>query len=131
MAAIDAVALLLQDEGLGTVGTSIFEEHMPDQPDASIVVIDTGGGPPGLTQGDDTDTPSWQIIVRDPDPAAAVAAMQTAFQALHGLTEQTVHGEHFKLVWALQSNPVSLGRDEKQRFRFVMNFRAFFAGAAR
>lgn len=131
MAASDALALYFHDLGVGTVGTDIFQQHAPDEPDALVLISDTGGGAPTLTKGDDTDSPSWQVLARDLDPDVLLTKLSTIFVALHGLTETTLHGEHFKLVWALQSAPVPLGRDEKQRFRFVQNYRAYVTGVPR
>lgn len=129
--AIEALAAYFADLGVGTVGADIFQRHAPDSPNGLIVIAETGGGAPALTQEDDTDSPSWQVRARDINADAAVAKLTTIFQNLHGLTETTVHGVHFKLVWALQSNPVSLGRDAKQRFEFVQNYRAYVAGVTR
>lgn len=135
MAAIDALAAYMSDLGLGTVAGTIFLEHTPDAADGSMdtvmTIIDTGGGPPALTKGDNTDSPSFQIRARSPNAATCLANLLVVFNAYHGLTETTLHSVHFKLVWALQSNPVSLGRDEKQRFNFSQNYRAYVSGVAR
>jgi hypothetical protein len=122
---------IAEDLGVGTVGTDVFRNHMPDQPDTCVTVSETGGGAPRLEQGDNTDTPSFQVRARSLDASTARATLQMIFQALHGLTEQTLHGTHFKLIWALQSTPVPVGRDEKQRNDFVLNFRAMVAGVSR
>jgi len=129
---IDSLATYIAtDLGLGTVGTNVFKQSLPDQPDTAICIYDTGGGPPALTGADDTDTPSWQIISRSLDASTAMTNLQTIFRGLHGMTETTTHGLHVKLLWALQSNPVNLGRDAKQRFEFVQNYRAMVTGQTR
>ena len=129
---IDSLATYVAtDLGLGTVGTNVFKQNLPDQPDTAICIYDSGGGPPALTGADDTDTPSWQIISRSLDPSTAMTNLQTIFRGLHGMTETTIYSLHVKLLWALQSNPVNLGRDAKQRFEFVMNFRAMVTGQTR
>lgn len=130
--AIDALAVYIAtDLGIGTVGVDVFLENMPDQPDSCVMLVDSGGGPPTLTQGDNTDSPSWQIMARSRDAATCRQNLLTIYQALHGISETTLHGVHFKLLYALQSSPVPLGRDEKQRFRFTQNFRGLVAGVTR
>lgn len=129
---LDSLATYIAiDLGVGALGSIVFEQSLPDQPDTAVCVYDTGGGPPTLTQGDNTDSPSFQVVSRSLDTATALANLATIFKALHGLTEKTLQGTHFKLLWALQSNPVSLGRDEKQRASFSQNFRALVAGSSR
>lgn len=125
------VAYIAADLEVGAVGTVVFLENMPDQPDTAVCVYDTGGAPPTLTQGDDTDQPSFQVVARSLSAGTARQTMQTIFQGLHGMTETTIHGTHVKLLYALQSNPISLGRDEKQRFSFSWNYRAMVAGVTR
>jgi hypothetical protein len=129
---IDSLATYIAtDLAIGTVGTNVFKQSLPDQPDTAVCIYDTGGGPPTLVTRDDTDSPSWQVLSRSLDASTALTNLQTIFRGLHGITETTTHGLHIKLLWAMQSNPVSLGRDEKQRFQFVMNFRAYVTGQTR
>lgn len=131
MALIDALASRMEDIGVGAVATSIFLERMPPEPDTCVAIFDSGGGPPALTKGDDTDSPSFQVRARSLDAAVAIGKLTTVFESFHGLTETDVHGVHVKLLWALQSNPFPLGRDENNRFEFVMNYRAFVRGVTR
>lgn len=129
---IDALATYIAvDLDIGAIASVVFLENMPDQPDTCFVLYDTGGGPPALTQGDNTDSPSWQFQSRSASAQTARQNLLTVFQALHGIAETDVHGVRFKLLWFLQSNPVSLGRDEKQRYLFSMNARAYVAGVTR
>lgn len=129
---LDAFATYVgTDLAVGAVGTVVFKENLPDQPDTAVCLYDTGGGPPTLTRGDDTDSPSFQVLSRSADAATALTTLQTVFQGLHGITETDLHGLHVKLLWALQSVPMSLGLDDKQRFLFSQNFRALVSGASR
>lgn len=121
--------------GIGAYGTALFANHMPDAADGSLdtctAIYNSGGAPPALTRGDDTDYPSFQIRARSIDADVALANLKTIFQALHGLTETALFGTRFKLIEFKQSNPVSLGRDEKQRFEFVLNLGCIVAGTTR
>lgn len=133
---VEALAdYIATDLALGTVGTNIFLDYLPDASDGSldtaIVVYSTAGAPPTLTQDDDTDSPGFLIACRSLDADTARGNEQTIYQALHGLTETDVHGVHFKLLYAIQSGPTPLGRDEKQRFIFHRAYRAYVRGATR
>lgn len=129
---LDSLAqYIATDLAVGALGTVVFEDNQPDQPDTCVTVYSAAGGPPTLTRGDDTDTPGFQIRSRSLDADTAKTNLRTVFQALHGLTETTLHGTHFKLIWFTQSSPVPLGRDEKQRFEFVQNLRAMVQGVSR
>ncbi|MDE2099061.1 MAG: hypothetical protein KGL39_17540 [Patescibacteria group bacterium] len=132
MALLDDVADYLQQQAIGTRGTDLFVARMPDEPDAAVVLIDTGGGEPSLV--DNIDTPSWQVRVRAgtyPDAAAKAYAINNL---LHGVAEMDLGAvgatSRFHLIWAIQS-PVSLGQDEKQRHEFSQNFRAFWGNPGR
>lgn len=132
MALLDDVADYLQQQGIGTRGTDLFVGRMPDEPDAAVVLIDTGGGEPSLI--DNIDTPSWQVRVRAAAYPDAVAKAYAINDLLHGITESDLGAvgatSHFHLVWAIQS-PVSLGQDDKQRSEFSQNFRAFWGDPGR
>lgn len=133
---VEALALYLAEDLLfGALGAAVFQDYAPDASDSSFdsisVVYNTGGQPAELTLGDDTDRPSFQFLTRDPDAGAARDRLYQVFQALHGLTETDVHGVHFKLINFVQSGPVPLGRDERQRFEFVMNARSMVRGVSR
>lgn len=135
MAAVDALASRIEDLGVGTVGTTIFIDSMPDAADGSLdtctVIYQAGGGAPVLTQGDNTDLPGFQVIARSLSATTALTNLLTIFQSFHGLTETDVHGVHFKLLYAVNSNPIPLGRDERQRFLYSMSFRSYIAGITR
>lgn len=133
---LDSLATYIgTDLGVGAVGTVVFEDSMPDASagtyDTCVAVIGTGGSAPALTLGDDSDYPSFLILSRSLSADTALANLTTIFQGIHGLTEQTIHGSHFKLVAAIHSNPMGLGRDEKARFMFSMAFKAIVKGVTR
>lgn len=136
MTPLDALAQFISvDLAIGTLGQTVFKDYMPDANDGSLdtcfVIASSGGGPPALTRGDDTDSPSFQLRSRSLDADVARSNLLTVFEALHGLTETTLLSVRFKLVYFMQSNPVPLGRDERQRFEYVQNFRALVAGVTR
>jgi hypothetical protein len=119
------------DLAIGALGTVVFEDSMPDQPDTCIAIYNSGGAAPALTSGDDTDYPSFQLRSRAADADVARTNLITIYQALHAVTETDIHGTHFKVIGYKQSNPVPLGKDEKQRFEFTQNLFAFVRGVTR
>lgn len=133
---LDSVAQFIAvDLNLGALGTVVFKHNMPDDAsgkyDTCITVYDMPGAPPTLTQQDDTDYPSFQVASRALDADIALTNEVAIFQALHGVTETTIHSIHFKLISAIQSAPTPLGRDARQRFVFVRNYRATVRGVTR
>ena len=133
---LDSLATYIAtDLAVGALGTVVFEDQMPDAADGSldtcVTVISTAGAPPALTTGDDTDYPGFLILSRSLSADTAIANLQTVFAGIHGLYEQTLHGTHFKLISAINSAPMSLGRDEKQRFLYSWAYRGIVAGTAR
>lgn len=136
---VDSIATYIAtDLGLGTLGTDIFEDALPDAADGSIdtciAVFNMPGAPPDLAVGigqTNVDRPSFQTVCRSLSADTALANDLAIFQALHGLAAQTVHGTYFILVSAIQSAPTPLGRDEKQRLLWARNWRAIVSGATR
>ena len=122
-ALLEDVGNYLATQGLGlSEGTNLFLGTLPDQPDDAVALYETGGGAPSLV--DSTDTPSWQVRVRNTDYATGRSMIETIWNALHGLTAVALGGTTYKLIWALQS-PVAVGRDIKQRHEWTANFRAY------
>lgn len=136
MEPVEALATYLAvDLDFGPVGTAVFQDYIPDAVDGSLdtatAVISLPGQPGELALGDDTDRPSFQFVARDLDAAAARARIRAIYDALQGLAETDIHGVHFKLLNFVQSGPVPLGRDERQRFLFTINTRSMTSGVPR
>lgn len=136
MEPVEALAnYLAVDLAFGALGTSVFMDYLPDSPDGSLdtatAVISLPGQPGELALRDDTDRPSFQFVARDLDATAARARIRAIYDALQGLAETDIHGVHFKLLNFVQSGPVPLGRDERQRFIFTINTRSMVAGVSR
>ena len=133
---LDSLATYIAtDLAVGALGTVVFEDSLPDSSDGSldtcVAVISTAGAPPALTTGDDTDYPGFLILSRSLSADTALANLQTIFHGIHGKTETTIHGTYFKLIYAISSSPMGLGRDERQRFMFSQAFRALVRGVSR
>jgi len=127
----DDLAYYLSSGGLGTVGTSVFWDELPDNAATGVVVADTGGifpvhtmssGPSGIgTAAARLERPRVQVMSRAPTYASARALIQDAFNLLDGLQDRTLNGVRYAWVSAVQS-PFSMGRDKNNRSRFACNF---------
>lgn len=119
---VDALADYLEDEAHGTVATDIFVGFLPSSPDTLTVVYSTGGPPPDARLG--YDNPTFQVRTRGPNPRAAYDRAAAAYALLHGLHDITLGSTLLIDCIALQSSPVSIGRDEDGRFEYTQNYRA-------
>jgi hypothetical protein len=124
MAWLTDLAEYLEDQSVGTVGTSIFIAHMPDSPNAAIAVYDAGGS--SRPHGYDVpwEEHSFEIRVRSTGYAAAETLMGTVLSKLD-------HKQAFAMNTTLNvqwvapvAPPALLYYDEKDRAvwlgRFVM-----------
>lgn len=123
------------DLAVGAVGTVVWEDSMPDKEDGTydtaVCVIGTGGSAPDLAIGGNTDNPGFLILSRSLSADTALANLTTIFNGIHGLNSQTVHGTYFLLIAAVHSNPLGMGRDDRQRFMFSHSYRAIVRGVTR
>jgi len=130
---LDEVVKYLADQGLGTLGSTLFKGHMPDTPSAVGCVYETGGSPPDLGFGSTAvrvENPNVQVIFRgepwDYDNPRNKA--QQAFAAMAAIKAPSVlqdpdaaTGSIYLLVIPLQQ-PVPLSRDGKNRYLFSCNY---------
>lgn len=123
------IATYCANEGLGTLGTDIFINDLPDTPgypDNLIVFTDTAGFPPDHAMGGPStnpvfENPGIQVLVQNNSSETALDTCYDALQLLDGLKDQTIDSVSYLLVTALQS-PFILGKDENDRYRVVCNF---------
>lgn len=108
-------------------GTNCFVQHMPDEPDAAVAIMATGGNALGSRLA--YDEPNVQILVRGAahDHATPYGTARSIFSALHclDLTVLDVGGvdEVFvQSITALQSDPIPLGVDANERQEWSLNF---------
>jgi len=124
---LDAAGLVTYD-ATGTTG-NVFLEHLPDAPDEALMVLSTGGNPLGPAATYGWDEPTVQVMVRGvpEDPETPQAAAQAIYDELQGLRYVTLDAggdDEVRLCScsSLQTAPFNLGRDEKGRYRFTLNF---------
>lgn len=118
---LDDIALYLQQQGVGVVGTDIFKGQLPASPDDCIALFEYAGEPQDLTDAN-LEYPGLQVLVRNKSYPAGRQKIEQAVRVLHGVSEQVINNVRYLLIQARQS-PFLLERDENGRAVFVVNFR--------
>lgn len=119
------IALYLQSQSLGTVGTDLFYGYLPASPNTLTTIYDTGGDTPDARLG--YDYPSIQIRTRaaagNSSIETAYTMMTTIYNVLQGL-HSIVFTDGTPLVdcLAVQSSPTAIDLDDMQRAEFTMDF---------
>ena len=127
-----ALAKQLASQGLVTyseaAGGDCFLEHLPDAPDAAVMVRSTGGNPLAAQATWGYDEPTLQLLVRGApnDPTTPLERTQALYGTLQGLRYATLDSggpdEVFLIVCtSLQTAPAGVGPDEKSRYRYSLN----------
>ena len=116
------IALILVDEGIGTIGTDIFVSKEHETPDECISLFDTGGFPP--ESGFRYDYPTIQVRVRGKKGKyqATYNKADDIKAILNGKHNVTKNGTRYVGIWAM-GDILSLGYDESDRPLLSVNFR--------
>jgi len=123
------IATYCATQSIGTLGTDIFINDLPDKPgypDNVIVFIDTGGFAPDHAMGSITtnpvfENPSIQVLVQNNGAETALAKCYDVFALLDGLKDQTIDSVVYLHITAM-SSPFNIGKDENDRYRVACNF---------
>lgn len=125
---LDEIADYLSTGGLGTVGTDLFKAYLPEQPDAAMVISETGGTSPyramrSVAGGAVAERPRIQVMARaaEFDYAAARLKINNVMARLDGAGDLTLNGVRYLWIAAVQS-PFPMGRDDQGRVRIGINF---------
>lgn len=117
MAFIDDIVMRLVHEGVGVVGTSIFQSSRAILPVTGniLTVIETGGSGPARTHNNTgTQRPTAQIKARGVDYPAARALSKSAYDALggpNGLWNVLLNGTMYLSI-TMRQEPTDTGLDE-------------------
>lgn len=105
----------------GITSWGLFKSYMPDAPDNSVCVYETGGVE--ADQSDDTryDRVSFQVKVRAATYSYEDARNKIA-EVFNALNDASVPG--YVYVFASTGAPLSMGYDETNRPSLVWNFEA-------
>lgn len=124
MATAEALADYLESRGLGTKGTDIFRDELRDEPDDAILIF--GGGGLGAQRSHDLRrvlNPGVAITVRAAhnNYVAGGQKARDVYDALLEMSNTAFDGDRY-----LGCNPLGditqAGRDERDRFKWTMNF---------
>lgn len=122
---IDDVASYLEDQGIGTVGSTIFSSYMPDTQSSTftIAVFDTGGLLPDPYLP--TKEPTFQVFVRSNDYLTGKAKVDAIRSSLHQKKNlRLTDGGNYYYFILLQGEGGHIGRNDNGKDEFSMNFRA-------
>lgn len=110
-----------------TLGTDMFINWQPEEPDQILVLSDYSHDAPDLTFGTSapfSEHPRLQVLVRDlpMEVVNAEARCRTAYEFLCGLadTQLVIGGSRFTCI--PMQTPTMIGRDAQQRVLYVANF---------
>ncbi|MFA5432298.1 MAG: minor capsid protein [Candidatus Paceibacterota bacterium] len=102
-----------------TSQTSVYIGSIPATPDNIVAIFLTGGFPRDMS-GTLVEEPTFQIRVRNASAATGETVCNTVKDLLHGKSSAAV------LMIQQQGDILSLGRDEKNRSEWSMNFRCYY-----
>lgn len=126
MGLVEEVGTFLQTAGVGTLGTSLFLNTVPDEPDTCVAVLESPvSREPRRTFGASlpVEMPRFQVYARAASHATARTKIQDVWNALEVVIDQTLSGTRYERI-AATTSPSLLKRDEKDRWVFVANFEA-------
>jgi hypothetical protein len=113
----DDVAAFLIAQGVGT-SSNIFAGQIPESLDSGVGVFEYQGPPDKIVQ---IEFPMFEVQVRDTSKYAAYVMAHNIYVTLNRQTDITMNGVNYKRVEA-STSPMFWGKDEKQRFQFIINF---------
>jgi len=115
--AID-IAIYLEAQAFGTVGTDIFYGYLPPDVTPAICIYDTSGRPSELHG---IEQPNFQITVRNTSYASASSTIDSIQTLLQNLTNTILNGTFYINIQNLQA-PFSAGWDVEKRIEFKQNY---------
>jgi hypothetical protein len=111
----------LEDLGHGVFGATIFVGEEPASPNNCITVYDTGGGS-NVVPDIELYQPTIQVRVRNTSYAAGHLLQEQIRDSLVLPLDFEINESHYIGVW-VQSDIMSLGRDQTNRNIFTANYR--------
>lgn len=115
------LALFLQSQGVGTLGTDIHVGTEPELPDECVTLYDTGGGEPD-TDEMDIRRPTVMIKVRSKNYLTAHERQEQIQQLFFNSLRIVTQWSRFSGV-ILSSDFISIGQDDSKRHAFTANYR--------
>lgn len=104
-----------------TAGTDLFKSRLTESPNNQVVIYNTGGLEPDRYLP--TADPTFQILVRNTSYATGQSLVNDIVDALHQKTNiELVSGSKYFYYIFLMYEPEHIGRDDKGRHEFSINF---------
>lgn len=115
---LDLIGSFLQSHNIGTVNQDIFFGYMPDDIDVNTTIYENSGFPPSLTfDNENVEYRGLQVICRGTDYVEVKTRIENIYRLL---TCNVIDG----LLSIIPSqSPFSIGKDEKSRDEFSVNFK--------
>jgi hypothetical protein len=129
MAVCDDLAAHVEGLAIVTRGTDMFLGRLPTEPSECCALVEYSGDPPLRNQSEGAarsgaqsgERPRVQLLCRATDYDTGRSLIQSIWQALDGIVNQTVNGTFYVRVSAINS-PFFLMRDDNERWIFAANF---------
>jgi hypothetical protein len=119
---LEDVAENLEDDAVGTVGTSIFAGFLPDSPDSAIAVYDAGGSQ--IPHGHEC---PWaehrlEVRVRAASDSSALTLAASVLASLGWKMKETWNGS-LQVIWCEPEDTFSrLEVDQRRRVTYIGRF---------
>jgi len=115
------VAEYLEDNSIGTVGTNIFVDSLPEEDGTIVSVYNTGGSSPDIDLP--IPYPSFQVLVRDEQSSVAYAKIKSVVDLLvNKYNVVLVSGGNYYYSINMRGEIQNLGQDERNRKEYTVNF---------
>ena len=116
------IASILQTDGIGTEGTDLFVDQIPETPDSCVVVRNTTGfdANPAYLR----DSPTVQVIIRGAkfNPEIAYDKAIEVKNALLGRPTTIVNSKNY-VQFLMSGDIIRIGEDENSRPLYSTNWR--------
>jgi len=129
MSVLDDLGVLIETEGLATVGTNLFLGHLPSSPSECCALLEYGGEQPLRNQSEGAarsgaqsgERPRIQLLCRSEAYSTGRSLIQSMWSKLDGVVNQTINSNAYVRIASLQS-PFLIEMDENHRYLFGVNF---------
>ena len=107
------------------ITSDVYLHDLRDSPNSLITIFLARGSDPTHTAGNQApawENPAIEIIVRHTSTTTALNWIESVKNALDGLTDTTINAHRYISIMQ-QGDTLPLGKDEKNRVMFSINFR--------
>ena len=115
------LAAKLATAGVGTIGTNLFVQRMPDDPDTCVCLYDYEGSSIDTLCSFSLEDFRVQVIARANTYAVAWAKMLAVQAVLDYIARETIGGTYYHVAYR-RSLPFSLGQDARDRAEISQNY---------